>query len=579
MAFDALIPVFIDRCFPGSEGKAQSLLALPVGCGSLLDHLAECLPSNCAAGMVVVRPFEPDSAGAAEVASGTSVAVLTPEAFEEWLRRQETSDHVLVIDPARWPLEEIDLEGILRSHGPYHGATHLIALDAEADRARERICRDGNGRLQSVQRLYNAVNWPEVANHALFLSIVPVWAMQSLRFSDLTELRTELARRGVLARDIPLPVSTANLTHPEQLLQLSELALVRMAGRRPAPGYDKRGNGIFVGRSCAIHPSARLVGPVALHPDVSIEEGATIIGPAVIGQGARLGRGAIVARALLGPHTALDDNRSIRHAVVWSTPGDGCTIVNGEDGNQFLAHRRPLGEPVGSTGRRRSLHCKLKRAMDFVLALVGLIILAPLLLVVAVLVKWTSPGRVLFTHRRERQDGTEFACMKFRTMIHNAHAQQRALYTQNQIDGPQFKLDSDPRVTRLGRWLRATNIDELPQLINVLKGDMSLVGPRPSPFRENQICVPWRRARLSVPPGITGLWQICRSRDRSKGDFHEWIFYDMTYVRHFSIWLDLKILLATVFSLAGRWQVPLTWLIPQRRLGHVPPAAHGKARA
>jgi lipopolysaccharide/colanic/teichoic acid biosynthesis glycosyltransferase len=113
----------------------------------------------------------------------------------------------------------------------------------------------------------------------------------------------------------------------------------------------------------------------------------------------------------------------------------------------------------------------------------------------------------------------------------------------------------------LGKWLRTTNIDELPQLFNVLVGHMSLVGPRPSPFRENQICVPWRRARLSVRPGITGLWQICRSADRSAGDFHEWIFYDITYVRQFTLWLDLKILVATVLTLGGRSSVPVSRLI------------------
>ena len=102
-------------------------------------------------------------------------------------------------------------------------------------------------------------------------------------------------------------------------------------------------------------------------------------------------------------------------------------------------------------------------------------------------------------------------------------------------------------------------------MINVLLGDMSLVGPRPSPFRENQICVPWRRARLSVRPGITGLWQICRDADRTRGDFHEWIYYDLTYVREFSLWLDLKILLATIITLGGRRSVPLAWLIPSEK--------------
>jgi lipopolysaccharide/colanic/teichoic acid biosynthesis glycosyltransferase len=141
-----------------------------------------------------------------------------------------------------------------------------------------------------------------------------------------------------------------------------------------------------------------------------------------------------------------------------------------------------------------------------------------------------------------------------------AHGVQHLLKAQDKLDGPHFKLDQDPRVTRLGRILRTTNIDELPQLINVLRGDMSLVGPRPSPFRENQICVPWREGRLSVRPGVTGLWQVCR-HDRSSGDFHQWIEYDLLYVQQASPWLDLKILLATVVTLAGRVPVPAAWLV------------------
>jgi lipopolysaccharide/colanic/teichoic acid biosynthesis glycosyltransferase len=231
-------------------------------------------------------------------------------------------------------------------------------------------------------------------------------------------------------------------------------------------------------------------------------------------------------------------------------------------------------------GKRLQAHLAVKRLMDVVLSMAALVVLAPLLAVVAILIKRDSPGPVLFSHRREQRGGKEFQCFKFRTMSAGAHRQQRALYKNNEVDGPQFKLRDDPRVTRVGRWIRATNVDELPQLINVLLGHMSLVGPRPSPFRENQICVPWRRARLSVRPGITGLWQLCRD-SRREGDFHQWIFYDMAYVRHFSIWLDLKILLATVLSLAGRYPVPLSWLVhgadsaagsPRRMVASQPPA-------
>jgi len=149
-------------------------------------------------------------------------------------------------------------------------------------------------------------------------------------------------------------------------------------------------------------------------------------------------------------------------------------------------------------------------------------------------------------------------------MCADADTLQSRLRGRNQVDGPQFKLDHDPRITRVGRWTRTTSLDELPQIFNVLIGDMSFVGPRPSPFRENQVCVPWREARLSVLPGITGLWQVCR-HDRSDGDFHQWIYFDLLYVRHMSILLDHKILLATLLTLGGRGSVPLSWMVRPER--------------
>jgi lipopolysaccharide/colanic/teichoic acid biosynthesis glycosyltransferase len=210
-----------------------------------------------------------------------------------------------------------------------------------------------------------------------------------------------------------------------------------------------------------------------------------------------------------------------------------------------LPLRQPT--PVGTSGARTGArgYAQVKRALDFAVALLGLIALAPLLAVVSLVIKLSSRGPVCFGHAREGRAGREFRCWKFRTMVTGADALQRTLYKQNAVDGPQFKLEHDPRITRVGHWLRKTNIDELPQLINVLCSHMSLIGPRPSPFRENQICVPWRQARLSVQPGITGLWQICR-HERDAGDFHQWIYYDILYVRHMSFWLDLKILLATL---------------------------------
>lgn len=193
-----------------------------------------------------------------------------------------------------------------------------------------------------------------------------------------------------------------------------------------------------------------------------------------------------------------------------------------------------------------------KRAVDIITSALGLILLAPFLLLVALLVKLTSKGSVFFVHRRQGLGGREFPCLKFRSMRQDAHELQAALRKLNQVDGPQFKIDKDPRETPIGGWLRRLNIDEVPQLFNVLIGHMSLVGPRPSPDSENQMCPAWRRARLSVRPGVTGMWQVLRLRDNPDTDFQEWIYYDVEYAKHRSAWLDALILLNTPIAMFRR---------------------------
>lgn len=195
-----------------------------------------------------------------------------------------------------------------------------------------------------------------------------------------------------------------------------------------------------------------------------------------------------------------------------------------------------------------------KRALDIGVSGLGLLVHMPFFLVVAALIKLTSRGPVLYGDLRQGLGGREFRCLKFRTMVPDAAEKQKELRALNEVDGPQFKISDDPRLTPIGHWLRRYNIDELPQLWNVLKGEMSLVGPRPSPDRENQLCPGWRRTRLSVRPGITGLWQVLRLRNAGTSDFQEWIYYDVEYARHQSLWLDLLILLYT----------PITVFAPHR---------------
>jgi len=189
-------------------------------------------------------------------------------------------------------------------------------------------------------------------------------------------------------------------------------------------------------------------------------------------------------------------------------------------------------------------HLLLKRMLDFVGSLVLLILLAPLFLVVAVLIKLTSPGPVFFAQQRVGLNKRHFTMFKFRTMVSRAEAVQESLLHLNEMTGPVFKMRNDPRITPLGRVLRRTSIDELPQLFNVLKGDMSLVGPRAMSVRDYQFfSEDWQRRRFSVPPGITCLWQI---QGRNRIPFEQWMVLDMQYIDGWSLWLDLKILALTI---------------------------------
>ena len=184
-------------------------------------------------------------------------------------------------------------------------------------------------------------------------------------------------------------------------------------------------------------------------------------------------------------------------------------------------------------------------------AAAALLLTLPLYPIVMIAI-WLEDGRpFFFRHKRETLGGREFNCIKFRSMRKDAEQIKQQLAEQNQADGPQFFMDDDPRLTRVGRFIRRTYIDELPQFWNVLMGDMSVVGPRPSPFSENQFCPPWREARLSVKPGITGLWQVRRTR-RQGLDFQEWIRYDIEYVQKASWLLDVRIILETIALVARR---------------------------
>ena len=194
---------------------------------------------------------------------------------------------------------------------------------------------------------------------------------------------------------------------------------------------------------------------------------------------------------------------------------------------EFLARRSPLW----------------KRATDIFVASLAILFLWPIALAIALAIKLSSKGPVFFTQWRLGLGGRPFRIFKFRTMVPNADLLKSAMLSQNEQEGPAFKMARDPRVTRIGRFLRTTSLDELPQLLNVLKGDMSLVGPRPLPVAEAMACHTWQKRRLDVVPGLTCIWQIT---GRGTVSFSEWARMDREYIRRRSFLNDVKLLALTV---------------------------------
>jgi lipopolysaccharide/colanic/teichoic acid biosynthesis glycosyltransferase len=263
-----------------------------------------------------------------------------------------------------------------------------------------------------------------------------------------------------------------------------------------------------------------------------VDRGARIIGKVWVGAGRQINNSEVV----VGPAVLWDDplKRPEPDELRWdeiepSAIGDRIRIV------------RPIS----------SFYRTFKRLFDVLFSVIVLVLTLPFYPLI-MLVIFLEDGRpFFFGHQRETLEGRTFTCLKFRSMRKNALQMTAELASKNQADGPQFFIDNDPRITRVGRIMRKTHVDELPQFLNVLVGQMSVVGPRPSPRGENQYCAEWREARLSVRPGITGLWQVRRTRIKGR-DFQEWIKYDIQYVETMSWFLDIKLIWQTVLVIARR---------------------------
>jgi lipopolysaccharide/colanic/teichoic acid biosynthesis glycosyltransferase len=555
-------PIILDSGSPCRGGR--SALLVPLGTETLFGQLRAWLRSiTPKAPLIVAREGSgDDDLAALRTGCVSAQVVFGRQELVDAIASCELSDALLIVDPRCLPVDHGELADFVR-HGSANPrvAHQLVALETDLSGTKEHVRVDANGHVRGVLRYYDQATWPFIAGVAAALVPVSCGVVGDEAMpGSLSELRQLLAARGVTSRDVAIANGALDLSREPGVLAANEqFVLEAMEGSL----RDANGPPLLIGDGHSIHPSVRVIGPVVIHSQARIDEGVTLIGPTLIGAGAHVAMGAIVAHATIGAHCAVPAGAVVRERTWFEDAGAGSPGLPGESQLSYKDRLARLTVDVPTAHRhagRRARHDRAKRLLDVTAAVTGLSILSPLLLLIAFLIWLESRGPVFYGQEREGLGGHVFKCWKFRTMSVDAHSAQKELKSLDTMDGPHFKLAFDPRVTRVGRVLRALNVDELPQLMNVAGGDMSLVGPRPSPFRENQVCVPWREARLSVRPGITGLWQVCR-HDRSSGDFHQWIEYDLLYVRHASIWLDLKILTATVLTLGGKRPVRSSWLV------------------
>jgi len=452
---------------------------------------------------------------------------------------------------------DIDPNWLLRILDKVPAQVVAVSVDPELTAFREKVRITSQNHIAGFRRLYTdtahytpvKADWP----HHLFV--------KADIFRELTkEGSLSLDYSEVLARCREKSITCRSLSLAGTVLDLStEADLLTFLHRRINSIWPSHTRGYMTlsdTNNTELSQNVRLMGKVIVGQNVRIHQGAIVIGPTIIGDNVEIQQEALVKASVVGSGQTVPEGLHIQHRIItnndqwsskYSTPQTE-KIPPLYQQKVWAFSRWNYRDRYFHEWPRLSYPGGIKRILDITAALTLLILFSPIMPILALAIKLTSPGPIFFKDKRQGLYGREFNCLKFRTMITGAENIQDILRQISQVDGPQFKMEDDPRVSTVGRFLRETCLDEIPQFINVLRGQMSLVGPRPSPVAENSLCPPWRDARLSVRPGITGLWQICRTR-REGQDFQEWIYYDTKYVKNLSFKLDLWVCWHTVKKL------------------------------
>jgi exopolysaccharide biosynthesis polyprenyl glycosylphosphotransferase len=369
----------------------------------------------------------------------------------------------------------------------------------------------------SVFSLLFLVHLPEVSRQFLLILFVVQAGASIVERTVLRWALVALRRRGIGSRQV-LVVGTGPLAQRlADALEIHRELGFRVIGHLGGPGVVTRPVlGAVTDLYATMH--ANVVDELVLCPDGEAEG---ILEP-LISLGLEEGKVLRIPLEVSGAHSARGRVEMLDGQAI-------LMVTNGPD---------------------RLLGLMVKRALDVLVAATALVVLSPGLLLIALAIRMEDGGTVLFRQTRVGLHGRTFTMLKFRSMVSDAEERLAGLAAMNEIQGQAFKLQDDPRVTRVGAFLRRTSLDELPQVLNVLRGQMSIVGPRPPLPCEVATYDLWHRRRLSMKPGITGLWQVSA---RLEAEFDRWVELDLSYIDRWSLWLDLKIMLRTLPAmLSGR---------------------------
>lgn len=462
-------------------------------------------------------------------------------------------------------IDLVDLGDLVKFHNDREAMVTLgIYQDSSMPEYLESIATSHDGRIQRLEILHPSKDkrrHNRFGGVYLFDSKVLEF-IQSNGYVDIKEqLLPELHKAGHRIFGHPLQGFHACIRSIEEYYKIQQDIL--QTGMFDGSGYVQVSDAVWIGEGTRISPSSYILGPVIVGTHCIIEDNANIIGPAVIGDHSRIAEKSLIRESILWNRTEISKRSRVEYSIVGhecSVPADKGLRESVLMGTISPVKYSLLGISQKSiekitplpdfSHRLKEIGSKAcKRVLDMVIAMVGLVASIPLFLIIAMAIKLDSNGPVFYIQKRCGKGGKEFKMIKFRTMVTDAERLQKGLQEKKDVDGPVFKMFNDPRVTKVGKFLRQYSLDELPQLYNVLKGEMSLVGPRPLIMGEMRFSPSWRDFRLSIKPGITGLWQI---NGRGHVSFHNWIRYDVSYVKNQSLWLDLKILMKTVLWVVKR---------------------------